>query len=122
MDVDSIIWRFSDLVATEVSHDRFELERINRSCGLSSVGLERSGNKALREEECWEPVGWWLTLVQPDGHELKSLDKIRNPRAKWLERGVANVHPLSWYLIVLELERHALEVHGHDNCTLNSLI
>lgn len=118
VDVDSILRHFKHVFWSEWLDVGLELEGVDRSLSLSSVGLKRSCHETLREEEGREPVGVRITAAVPLLHEDKSRNQVVVPGGERLERRVAKrSFPLRRNFVVLEPLRHNLELTGHHGQT-----
>lgn len=89
---------------------------------LSSVSLETSSHKTLREEERGYPVWVRRTLVKPVSYKLNTAKQIFHPAAKWLQTRITYTHPVVRNFCINKALEHSFELHRHDHSTLDCLL
>jgi len=72
------------------------------------MGLEDTGHETLWEEHTRKPIRGWVSVVEPESHELYSLEEVLEPRREWLKTWVTNLGPVEWYSVVLDLQVHGI--------------
>jgi len=85
-----------------------EGKSIDSNLVLSCVGLKDTRHETLREEHTWKPVRRWVSVVEPESHELDSLKEVLKPGREWLKTWVTNLGPVEWYTVVLDLQVHGI--------------
>ena len=84
--VDSIFGCFFNVLWVLCFHHlETELEPVNRNLVLTSVRLQTTSHKALREEHSWHPERFWCSLLQPVIHELNALSHVDEPTSERFE-------------------------------------
>jgi len=85
-----------------------EGKSIDSNLVLSRMGLEDTGHETLWEEHTRKPIRGWVSVVEPESHELYSLEEVLEPRREWLKTWVPNLGPVEWYSVVLDLQVHGV--------------
>jgi len=67
---------------------------------LSSEILLGTSEERLSEEETREPEVGGSSIIDPGLHKLKSLEEVKDPGCKWLERWISSCVPNLWHNVV----------------------
>jgi len=85
-----------------------EGKSIDSNLVLSCMGLKDTSHETLREEHTRKPIRGWVSVVEPESHEIYSLKEVLEPRGEWLKTWITNLGPVEWYSVVLDLQVHGV--------------
>jgi hypothetical protein len=81
IDVYTIFWLSFNFIRALCFLD-LEAERksIDGNLVLSCMGLKDTCHETLREEHTRKPIRRWISVIEPEPHEINSLKEVLEPR------------------------------------------